>query len=125
MAVCAPRRQSLSHNNHFLPDEAVIIYDKTIVGLFKNRSFTQPPVNFMTDNFRRDVESVEQFCDRISCVSTRGAHEGFQDALVSNLSESTVGLYSMMHENACKRFGYDSKESIRLAYMCAYKFYSF
>ena len=79
----------------------------------------------MTDNFRRDIESVEQFCNRISGVSTRDAHEGFQDVLVSNLNESTVGLYSMMHENACKRYGYDSITSIRLAYVYAYAFYSF
>src|SRR5258708_1500737 len=115
----------LSHNNRFLPDEAIIIYDQIIVKLFKNRSFTQPPVNFMTDNFKRDVESVEQFCDRISREPIRDGNEAFQDVLVSNLTDSTVGLYSMMHENACKKFGYDSKESIRLAYMYAYAFYSF
>ena len=79
----------------------------------------------MTDNFKRDVESVEQFCDRISREPIRDGNEAFQDVLVSNLTDSTVGLYSMMHENACKKFGYDSKESIRLAYMYAYAFYSF
>jgi hypothetical protein len=69
------------------------------------------------ENFERDVESVEQFCDRILGYSTRDTHEAFQDALLSNLSESIVGLYSMMHENACLRHGYDAEPSIRLAYV--------
>ena len=94
-----------------------MIYNKQVVDLFKNRAFTQPPPNFINDNFNRDVESVEAFCERISALDTHDAHEAFQDALVSNLSESIVGLYSMFHEIACLRFGYDSPKSIRLAYV--------
>lgn len=64
---------------------------------------------------------MEQFCNRVlGLQSTREAQEAFQDTLISNLSESRVGLYSMMHENACIRHGYDSQQAIRLAYMCVF-----
>jgi hypothetical protein len=92
-----------------------------LVQLFKNQTFTNPPKDFLKANFERDVESVEQFCNRVlGLESTRKAHEAFQEVLISNLSESRVGLYSMMHENACIRHGYDSQQAIRLAYMCVF-----
>ncbi|KAF9535602.1 RNA dependent RNA polymerase-domain-containing protein [Crepidotus variabilis] len=100
-------------------DEIVAIYDKMIVELFRNQQFTEPPSNFLKDNFNKDVESVEQFCSRVSRLSNRGAHEAFQEVLIANLSESQVGLYSMMHENATIRYGYDSRDAIRLAYIFA------
>ena len=99
-------------------DEIIAIYNQALVSLFKNQQFTSAPPGFIEENFTRDVETVEQFCNRVSTLPSRQAHEAFQEVLVANLSESRVGLYSMMHEKACIRYGYDSDDAIRLAYMC-------
>ena len=64
---------------------------------------------------------MEQFCTRVLGLhSTREAQEAFQEVLISNLSESCVGMYSMMHENACIQHGYNSPQAIRLAYVCVF-----
>lgn len=50
-------------------------------------------------------------------MSKEEADKEFQLILLANLTESNVGLYSKMHENAVVKYGYNNPHSIRLAYM--------
>ncbi len=50
-------------------------------------------------------------------LSEREANEAFQEVLIANLTESNVGLYSMMHEKSVIMYGYGHEHSVRLAYM--------
>lgn len=98
-------------------DELIVIWDLIIVGNFQNKPFTNPPAEFLKNNFNRDIETVEAFCSRAGLLSEREANEAFQEILIANLTESNVGLYSMMHEKSVIMYGYDHEHSIRLAYM--------
>jgi len=92
-------------------DKPLVFYNQELVRAFRNKPFTRPPQNFMTDNFVKDVQSMESF------FSSHQSHEAFQNVLMSNLTEPWVGLYSGMHERSILKSGYHSRESIRLAYM--------
>ncbi|KAF8971781.1 RNA dependent RNA polymerase-domain-containing protein [Flammula alnicola] len=98
-------------------DELIATWDPAIVEAFDNKGFTNPPDDLMTDNFDRDVETVEKFSERTADMSQRETSQAFQEVLIANLSESNVGLYSMMHENAIVKYGYGHVHSIRLAYI--------
>jgi RNA-dependent RNA polymerase len=98
-------------------DELIAVSDPKIVQAFQNKPFTNPPEKLLEDNFIRDIESVEAFCQRAGLLSEREANEAFQEVLIANLSGDSVGLYSSMHENAVIKYGYGHDNSIRLAYM--------
>ncbi|KAF8167315.1 RNA dependent RNA polymerase-domain-containing protein [Crassisporium funariophilum] len=100
-------------------DELIVLWDPLLVSGFDNKPFTDAPKDFLSQNFYRDTETVEHFCDRALSLSPRKAHEAFQEVLIANLSESKVGLYSMFHDNAIVKHGYGNELSIRLAYIFA------
>lgn len=104
---------------HNLIDEIIGIFDPDIVEPFKNQPLTNEPLDFLENNFKPNakVESLENFCFGAKNRSPRDTSEGFIRTLIGNLSDSQVGLYSMMHERAVVSHGYDHPESIRLAYM--------
>ena len=100
-----------------MQDELIVIWDHTIVSHFQNKPFTNPPADFLRNDFNRDIETVEAFCHRAGLLSEREANEAFQEVLIANLTESNVGLYSMMHEKSVIMYGYGHEHSVPLAYM--------
>ncbi|KAF4611719.1 hypothetical protein D9613_004267 [Agrocybe pediades] len=102
-------------------DELIVIFNQEIVSTFHSQPFTNPPPNFIQENFEASskVETVEEFCVRATMLDRRQTSEEFLKHLISNLNQSQVGLYSMMHEVSCITQGYDHDESIRLAYIFA------
>ena len=51
--------------NLVILDEIIAIYSQALVSLFNNQPFTRAPPRFIEDNFTRDVETVEQFCNQV------------------------------------------------------------
>jgi len=101
-------------------DELIVIFNPEIVSKINCKPFTNPPDNFIEVNFEASsrVETVEKFCIRTASLTQRKKSDAFLEHLISNLTQSQVGLYSMMHEVSTIAQGYDHPESIRLAYMC-------
>lgn len=58
-----------------------------------------------------------QFCERVKNKSSTERQEALQGALLLSLNEDCKGLYSVFHDNAIEKYGYDDPKAIRLAYM--------
>jgi hypothetical protein len=75
----------------------------------------------LMQEFEKEVESVSAFCKRMIAMKGKDAQkraaQAYQDVLLSNLKASNKGLYSMFHDQAVSRHGYNDPRSIRLAYM--------
>lgn len=100
-------------------DEIIAISDPEIVEPFENKPLVTEPPTLIEESFAPNakVESLENFCFGAKNRSRIDTSNGFIETLIGNLSDSQVGLYSMMHESAVVALGYDHPESIRLAYM--------
>ncbi|KAJ3566178.1 hypothetical protein NP233_g7159 [Leucocoprinus birnbaumii] len=99
-------------------DELFILREVELVRPFENKPFVPPPHGLLEDNFQKHVETVKQFCERvIESVPSQGRHVELQKALLLSLSGDRKGLYSKFHDNAIEKYGYNSPEAIRLAYM--------
>lgn len=68
-------------------------------------------------NFRKHVDSMTQFRRYANVLSPDQRQNAFQKALLLSLSGDRKGLYSYFHDHAVEKYGYNSKEAIRLAYM--------
>lgn len=97
-------------------DTLVAIIDRLITENFKNKPFTPPPDNLMT-NFERQVQTVTAFCEEVKGLAPELAQKKFQAVLLLSLNESEKGMYSAFHDRAIIRYGYDHHNAIRLAYM--------
>lgn len=97
-------------------DTVTIIADQSIVNDFKNSSIVDEPAD-LRDNFEREVEPVSAFLSRVEPLSQYHKQYELCRKLLLGLSDSKVGLYSLFHDNAVYRLGYNHPDTIRLAYM--------
>jgi len=97
-------------------DELFMVRELELVEPFQNKSFVKSPRNLMS-NFQKHVETVTQFCQYTSILSPDQRQNAFQRATLLSLSGDRKGLYSYFHDHAVEKYGYNSKEAIRLAYM--------
>lgn len=107
-----------SENNTFLfLDVCFLLWLASLVQGFQNKLLRAPPKDFMETHFERDIQSVAQFQD---CVEkNQRTQSSFVDILMTGLTKGRVGIYSMFHDKSVRKYGYDSDQSILLAYMCA------
>lgn len=84
---------------------------------FRNKPFVPPPSDLLEANFQKQVETVGQFCERVKDKSPAERQAALQSALLLSLNEDRKGLYSIFHDKAVEKYGYNHHKSIRLAYM--------
>jgi hypothetical protein len=97
-------------------DELFVLREPEVVEPFENKTFVPGPPDLLK-NFEKHVESVPQFCERVKFQSPEDAQAALQGALLLSLEGDRKGMYSVFHDNAVEKYGYDHPESIRLAYM--------
>ena len=90
-----------------------------IVSAFKPPPFSPQPDGFLENYFERDVETVQDFCNRHAGKSKDQLSVEIRTILLSGLSKTHVGIYSRFHDNATYHLGYNHETTIRLAYMYA------
>jgi RNA-dependent RNA polymerase len=93
-----------------------------IVSTFKPPPPNPPPSGFLNKYFEKDVETVLDFCTQHRGESRDHLAEEIRKILLSNLSNTRVGVYSKFHDNATYNLGYDNQTTIRLAYMYEFPF---
>ncbi|KAF5352350.1 hypothetical protein D9756_006189 [Leucocoprinus leucothites] len=98
-------------------DELFIIREAELVEPFQNKPFVAGPPDLLEKNFQKHVETVSQFCERVKFLPPAKSQSELQKALLLSLSGDRKGLYSKFHDNAIEKYGYNSREAIRLAYM--------
>ncbi|KAI6136111.1 RNA dependent RNA polymerase-domain-containing protein [Pisolithus sp. B1] len=97
-------------------DTVMLTWCRELVDNFKNFSRCEEPKG-IREAFEREVEHVRDFDRRISNLSLKEAQQALQKVLILGLAETRVGLYSIYHDLAVYKKGYDSQEAIKLAYM--------
>ncbi|KXN85003.1 putative RNA-dependent RNA polymerase SHL2 [Leucoagaricus sp. SymC.cos] len=98
-------------------DELFMIRELEIVEPFQNKPFVAGPPDLLEKNFQKHVETVGNFCERVKSQLSTESQVALQAALLLSLNEDRKGLYSLFHDSAIEKFGYNSPEAIRLAYM--------
>lgn len=88
-----------------------------IVSTFNPPPSNPPPAGFLKKYFERDVETVLDFCKQHRGKSGGQLADEIRKILLSNLSNTRVGIYSKFHDNSTYHLGYDHPTTIRLAYM--------
>jgi hypothetical protein len=94
-----------------------MIWDPSFTKSFSNAPFVPPPDDFVSQNFERQIESVDEFGCRFASLPPHEAEKEFQKILLLGLADLNVGLYSKFHDVTLYGYGYDSAESRRLAHM--------
>ncbi|KAK0224738.1 RNA dependent RNA polymerase-domain-containing protein [Armillaria nabsnona] len=106
---------TLLSGGDFDGDVCFLLWLASLVQGFQDKLLRPPPKDFMETHFERDIQSVAQFQD---CVEkNQRTQSGFVDILMTGLTKGRVGLYSMFHDKSVRKYGYDSDQSIMLAYM--------
>lgn len=100
-----------------LVDTAMLFWAKLLVEPFQTATFSAPPKNLLVDNFDREIETVANFCQRASSMSSGQSSSEFLGVLLLSLKDKKVGLYSRFHDYAVYKYGYGHDFTIRLAYM--------
>ncbi|KAJ7696817.1 RNA dependent RNA polymerase-domain-containing protein [Mycena rosella] len=108
---------SLLSGGDYDGDTVIFIWLEAFLKSFKNQPFTPPPLNFMPDNFEREVKTVEEVGKELRCKSPTDSQRMFQEFLLVGLRDNQVGLYSFFHDNAIWRHGYKHSKSILMAYI--------
>ena len=102
-------------------DVAVCVFEPSIVDRFCRPPITPEPINFLPQFF----EPLDRIPTVASVIEEMESSFLPEDVLrrhvLIGLTESKVGKYSMLHENAIYRFGYAHKDTIRLAYMYVHR----
>ncbi|KAK0185175.1 RNA dependent RNA polymerase-domain-containing protein, partial [Armillaria mellea] len=92
-----------------------LLWLASLVQGFQDKPLRHPPKDFMETHFERDIQSVAEFQD---CVEKNQRTQlNFVNILMTGLTKGRVGLYSTFHDNCIRMYGYDSDQSILLAYM--------
>jgi RNA-dependent RNA polymerase len=99
------------------PDAPFLIWDPLLVEPFRNSALVEPPQDFISKNFERNVVKVEDFF-RQSCTPKKRELD-FLDMLLHGLSDTKVGLYSNYHDISVFKDGYAHPKSVHYAYMYA------
>jgi hypothetical protein len=97
-------------------DTAFIIWDPQVVKPFKQPTLVKPPLDIISANFSRSIETVVDFSQRVSRMSKSGQME-FQKVLVDTCKDHRVGLYSLFHDIAVYIHGYGHPEVERLGHL--------
>ncbi|KAL0578252.1 hypothetical protein V5O48_003747 [Marasmius crinis-equi] len=101
-------------------DDAFVIRDPEIVEPFQSKPLTLPPSDLEND-FKSAKQQTTDFVKELrTLLSTDKSHEAqklFYRTALLGLTDSKVGIYSGWCDNAAKKYGYDSPEAIRLAYI--------
>lgn len=101
-----------------IKDHLLVIWHKPLVDPFINSPLTAPPPNFLSNHFDSNAQTFAEFSNRHSKAQPEALMSEFMPVLLSGLSDSKVGSYSVLHESSMFVNGYDHLETIRLAYMC-------
>jgi len=99
-------------------DTGHIIWEPTIVDAFvpPNPKFADPPPS-VAKAFQKDTLTVKEYL--AGKRNKDGSEVDLSEYLLAALKDvSLVGQYSNFHDVATYRFGYESDEAWRLAYMC-------
>ncbi|PBK76213.1 hypothetical protein ARMSODRAFT_217849 [Armillaria solidipes] len=106
---------TLLSGGDFDGDVCFLLWLASLVQGFQDKSLRHPPKDFMETHFERDIQSVAQFQD---CVEkNQRTQPNFVNILMTGLTKGRVGFYSGFHDNSVRKYGYDSDQSILLAYM--------
>ncbi|OBZ68489.1 putative RNA-dependent RNA polymerase SHL2 [Grifola frondosa] len=103
-------------------DVCVCIWDPAIVSQFKNAPLYNPSDDFLPANFESQdsIETVASLHDRMNASADPDTRRSvLQSVLLSDLSDSKVGAYSVYHEISVYMKGYDHKDTLRNAFMFA------
>ena len=100
-------------------DTAVCIWDPALVKPFGNAKLVIVPPDFKKDNFQPEGEivMVEQLEELMLASKKAERSTILQRHLVSGVSVSRTGLYSMFHDIAMYKYGYDHENTLRIALM--------
>ncbi|KAJ7439963.1 RNA dependent RNA polymerase-domain-containing protein [Mycena latifolia] len=98
-------------------DEAIIIREPAIVEAFQNKAFVPPPDDFLVENFKRQVQSVTDFGEKLGQMPIADAQSAFQKEVLAGLTDNRIGKYSIYHDCAVYYHGLDDDETRRLAHM--------
>ncbi|KAM6498847.1 RNA dependent RNA polymerase domain containing protein [Amanita muscaria] len=96
-------------------DELFIIRESCLVKPFQNKPLIPEPPALQRECFDVNVETVHQFSQRQ--LPDSDFQKKFQYELLAGLNDAKVGLYSMFHEYAGYKYGYNHSETVRMAYM--------
>lgn len=98
-----------------------MIYDPNIVKSFQNTKIFKIPTGFLESYFEPESKTVtvnDLQNELQSANDAAGINIILRKHLLHGLAPSSVGMYSVMHENAIYTLGYNSETTIRIAHMC-------
>ncbi|WVF65849.1 hypothetical protein IAT40_000586 [Kwoniella sp. CBS 6097] len=101
-------------------DTVQLFWNEDLVANFKNAEdhFAEPPDNFESENFDKEVVQGTTFLNEVEGESEDTSIAKMQRWLLGAVKgEELVGKYSDWHGNATYKLGYDHPETIRLARM--------
>jgi RNA-dependent RNA polymerase len=102
-------------------DKATVIWQPALVEHFTSQPlhFAEPDPDFISKYFEKgEDEKADVVFNRISLLPQSNQIKELQRYLLSNIrGSSSVGKYSIYHENAIQKLGYRNQETKRLAYM--------
>ncbi|KAI0327690.1 hypothetical protein GY45DRAFT_1256557 [Cubamyces sp. BRFM 1775] len=102
-------------------DVCVCIYDPRLVNAFVTPPLSTQSPDFLEINFedQSKIEQVNAVAAEILAMESDldSRRKRLQGALLSDLSNPPVGAYSVFHENAVYKYGYDDPETQRVAHM--------
>lgn len=96
------------------PDCCFVIWDPRLTGNFTNAPYSPPPENFKRDNFQQDIVRLRDFLGR---TEEPDFQVQFQQALLTGLKDTKLGLYSIWHDLAVFERGLDHHKTMFLAQM--------
>ncbi|KAJ3821613.1 RNA dependent RNA polymerase-domain-containing protein [Lentinula raphanica] len=95
-------------------DDLFVIWLDSLVKPFKQSPLVVEPKD-ISSNFEDRVQRLDSFLTRAE--TGEDPEHSLISAFLTNLTNSSVGLYDSFHECAVREKGYKSKEAIRLAFL--------
>jgi RNA-dependent RNA polymerase len=78
----------------------MLFWSKLLIGFFRTSAFNAAPVDLLSHNFHRGVESVTKFGQRASKLALNDSQSEFQRILLLGLTDTKIGIYSNYHDNS-------------------------
>jgi RNA-dependent RNA polymerase len=100
-----------------LSDTAMLTWMPEIVSAFRPAPLNVMPSDFLEKNFKKNVETLVEFQERISKLPEARREFEFHRVFLLGLGDSKVGLYSRFHDNAIYQHGYDHEITVREGHM--------
>ncbi|KZT43218.1 hypothetical protein SISSUDRAFT_1116585 [Sistotremastrum suecicum HHB10207 ss-3] len=98
-------------------DTAYIHWRRDLVDPFHDAPLLVPPSGFLGLNFESTIERVSDWLDRTAVLNPTQRMHMTTEAIGLSFRDRTVGQYSQMHDGAVYAFGYNHRETVRLAFM--------